>query len=428
MRSHLTTLLLALFAVFGVLYARAVPLGEAPDEPAHVAYIDHLVATHHLPALPGAFDHTNYESFQPPLAYLVSAIGVAAFHGAPLAVPWVPNPCFDQRREASRAFAPVAAEAGASLFRLRLAHLGWGLLGAFLVLKIAQALGADWRRMAIGAAPFVLAPQLLFVAATVNNDGPLMAISTAALYGLTLLLLADQPSAGLAVAAGVAGGAAALCKPSGVVLAVAVGAAALALMRRRQFRALLSLILAYGAVFAGALALNVVRFGSLTTTLPPGQPATLGQLLGSPHWLGGIWISSWAKFGWLDVRLPWPAYFLFLAPTALAGVGILAGSGRRAGGDVDVLWMLRATVGFNLALAVFYNLTVDRQAQGRYLFPSIAASAALAVCGAERLRWRDPWLATAAITSLGLVAVAALAGWFTLLAAYAPGLPPCPGR
>ncbi|MEA2693699.1 MAG: hypothetical protein QOJ16_3086, partial [Acidobacteriota bacterium] len=73
-------LLLALLSLaLGAGYAGVIPLGEAPDEPAHLAYVNRVVATGALPPL--SYRGLDYESYQPPLDYLVSAGLLRLAHG-----------------------------------------------------------------------------------------------------------------------------------------------------------------------------------------------------------------------------------------------------------------------------------------------------------------------------------------------------------
>ncbi|HSK80764.1 MAG TPA: hypothetical protein VLQ45_30195, partial [Thermoanaerobaculia bacterium] len=76
---------LPLFVLLGAVYARVIPVGEAPDEPAHLAYIDHIVGEGSLPPIGLDRSPYAYESFQPPLDYLVSALLLRGLHGGPAA-------------------------------------------------------------------------------------------------------------------------------------------------------------------------------------------------------------------------------------------------------------------------------------------------------------------------------------------------------
>jgi Predicted membrane protein (DUF2142) len=388
--------LLLVFAVLGAGYALAVPPGEAPDEPAHVFYVDSLVRAHALPPRPASFDRENYEFFQPPLDYAVSALWVRWVEGGPLGLRFTPDPAFSFKRPGSRMFVPgkgAAAAAGErALRRLRLARLAWGLVAAWFVYLTALYVAEQREReaaeppalAALAAAPFILAPQVLFVAATVNGDGALAALAAVCLYCLARCAGDDEPAPRLAAGAGLAAALALFAKVSGLVLVPAVAYAVVQLLRRGRRRAAAWLAGVQALGLAGAAALALHRFGALAAPIPAGRPS-LRQILLSPHWAGSLWLSFWAKFGWLNTPLPWGLYLLFVPASCLALAGFLrtpeglSGVGRRA------LAVLRVAALSNLAAALAYMAAVDWQVQGRYLLPSLAAFAGLAAAGLGHL-------------------------------------------
>ena len=160
----LGALLLLVFALLAAAYALAVPPGEAPDEPAHLFYIDTIVRAHALPAGPPVFDGDNYEFFQPPLDYAVSALWAGLVHGSPLGLRFTPNPAFSFRQRGSRMFlpgaVPAASAAARALLELRLTRLAWGLAMAWFIYLTALYFAAgDAVRAALAAAPLIFAPQ-----------------------------------------------------------------------------------------------------------------------------------------------------------------------------------------------------------------------------------------------------------------------------
>ncbi|HSF44102.1 MAG TPA: hypothetical protein VLT87_30220, partial [Thermoanaerobaculia bacterium] len=146
-----------LFLLLGAAYASVVPPGEAPDEPAHLAYIDHIVEKGSLPPARPNRDLTGYESYQPPLDYLVSAGLLRMLHGGPVEYPFVANPDFDFHASGSRAFLaqPEAEGQARALRRLRMARLFWGMLTLWLTFQVANILvDREWAIAAV--APFCL--------------------------------------------------------------------------------------------------------------------------------------------------------------------------------------------------------------------------------------------------------------------------------
>jgi hypothetical protein len=422
--------LLAAFAALGAWYAFVVPPGEAPDEPAHLAYINTLIQTHALPIRPQSFNVDNYEFFQPPLDYVASAFWLSIFHSGPLTVPFSPDPHFSFHQAGSRAFLPITAPAALpairTLLALRLARLPWGVATTFFVYLTALFfVDGDPVRAALSAAPFIFAPQFLFVSATVNSDAALATLGAISLYCLVRCLGEAHPSGRFAAAAGIAAALALFAKASGLLLAPPLGLTALCLLRRRQIRPAAVLLGAYAAGLVSAAALALLRFGSLLAPIPAGR-ASVRQLLLSPHWAGSLWVSFWAKFGWLNTCLPWPLYLLFLPPTCLVLMGLFRTPRSWPPPKRLALAVMRTAALSNLAFVLAYLAMVDWQAQGRYLFPSLAAFAALSAAGLSSLpesalaRWRHPLGLTA---SLAVGVALAATGALEIQRAYKVGRP-----
>lgn len=70
-RSILRAAALSAFLLLGGIYAFVFPLGHAPDEPAHFAYVLFIAQNGRLPHFYD--DNVGYESYQAPLYYTLSA-------------------------------------------------------------------------------------------------------------------------------------------------------------------------------------------------------------------------------------------------------------------------------------------------------------------------------------------------------------------
>jgi 4-amino-4-deoxy-L-arabinose transferase-like glycosyltransferase len=416
------------FVGLGVVYAYVAPIGEAPDEAAHLAYVDHLAATGDLPPLPEAEGDLGYESYQPPLDYAVSAALLRLAHGGPVSYPFVPDPRLDFHRAGSRAFV-VQESAGAlgaarAIRRLRVLRLAWGVSTVLLIAALASSLapGRPWHSL-LAASFFAFSPQFLFVSATVNNDAALAACSAAALYGLVRLADEERGSSHQWTwGAGVCAGLALWAKASGIVLLPACLLVGWWLRQRGRLADALWMLGPLSILYALWFALSAARFGALLPPSPTGAGAahgsTLVELL-NPRWLASLWLSSWAKFGWLNLKLPRPAYLFFLVPSALVALGALAAAGGRlARPRRRQAALLVLTAATNVALVALFMVLVDWQHQGRFLFPSLGAFAGLAAVGlgqvlpageAELRTWLR-WLPPAAVA-----AVLATAGWAALV-------------
>lgn len=390
-------------ALLAIAFAWVVPLGESPDELAHLRYSQEL-ATGRLPP-PWKGEADTYEAHQPPFGYLLPALVLAASGGVELAP--TANPRFDFHAPGSRAFLPPFAGPRDRLV-LRLARMTQALWAALTVWAGLTLAGGR-----PGALPFLLAPQLLFVCGAVNNDAALVALATCALLALSRFSsTGEHPiGAGLLVSAALftKGSALLLGVPVLVAAILAPGAPAarpapavpLAARWRPAPRTRLLAVAALG--FGAWIGLSLVRFGSFLPPAPTASHiATVRELVGEPRWLGTLFRSFWADFGWLNTPLPWPFYLWF----AVLSVAVALGLARsRAPGNLVLASALMANLGFVLA----YLLRIDMQPQGRYLLPSLGAIASF---GSAALPTRlQPLLTSFAV----FVALASLA---TVIVAY----------
>lgn len=148
--NRLLLLILVLSGLLSVAYARATPVGGAPDEGAHLNYVRVLATEGRLPALDTSKRRTsyadpNYEAHQPPLYY---ALSVPFYHVGKA----------------------VAGDTGAAQ-GARVVSILFGLAGVALVWAIVRELlphrPAMW---ALAAAIVAFLPMRLHVSSSVSND------------------------------------------------------------------------------------------------------------------------------------------------------------------------------------------------------------------------------------------------------------------
>ena len=389
-------------AVLAVAFAWVVPLGESPDELAHLRYAEALACRQAAGALEGRRRRLRGS----PASARIRAPRPGA-RRQPEVSRWrrwpTPGSTFDA--PGSRAFLPPFADARDRLV-LRLARSTQALWAALTV----------WAGLALcrgrrAALPFLLAPQLLFVCGAINNDAALIACASCAL----LLLVRFAATGEHAIGIGLLVTAALFTKGSALFLlvpvVVAAGIAPIAPLAQLPARprtgstsrftpsAVLLSVTAAGLAAWGAF--NLARFGSLLPPVPTASHvATLSELWTEPRWIGGLFRSFWAKFGMLNTPLPWPFYLWFAALSVAAVVGL-----RRQTGPERLV--LASALVANAGLVLVYQLTVDMQAQGRYLLPSLAAvaafgSAALPARLQPVLDWGAVFVALAAIATIAL--------------------------
>lgn len=409
--------ILALFIALHALYNWAIPLGEGPDEPGHLAYVLFLASEGRLPvqrASPQPSDVPG-EGHQPPLAYALATPAVAWLPVEQRAILLTANPRFvwaggDEPGAFMRGSRELWPWEGLTLaWHMARAVSGvWGAATVALVFLTARRLshGDPWLPP-LAAGLVALNPQLLFTTALATNDALLAALGATilwwcvrpaeapmrwalvagALFGLALLtkqsalllgplLLwggvrqsvqgrgaegrAEVGSAAPAASTRVSG----LTKPApgqAAIVTLVWGATALAVAGWWYWRNL--------SVYGDLFGLGAFQAEFATQPFDWGDPAAwagaLGQLFGS----------FWARFGWMSVAPPGWALWPYGLLCALASAGWLRQALRRRAMVLSTPWSGPALA---LAMALAWTLAFAATAglvawQGRMLFPAVSA-------------------------------------------------------
>ncbi len=438
---------LAIFLALGVANAFIFPLGQAPDEPAHVRYALFIAEHGRLPDFHA--DSAGYEAYQAPLYYtLCAAIGKLAMAGWPDEPAPVPDaleapderilarlPDYEVVRDGQHELAldalrqahshTVAERRAWQAMRLFTVLLGG--LGIFLAWRIAFLVfpGRGWIAATIGA--FMAAqPMYVHISASVGNDPP-ATVAVGLVLLMALLVLRHGPTLRRSALLGLALGIGALTKASALaVLPVALLAVIWAAGRRHDpepgatyltdwarrvwaidwAKALRCIGAALGvaAVVAGWwYARNIILYGS-ASPFPANveKQVPWGVYLLRPDMLLGMlgialpmtFRNFWAGFAWTNIAAPAWIYWLLLAIVlpALPGLVLLVVDAKRDRlgwtlPQVRGVWLLILAKAL-LGLAVlWYILTIDLGggSQGRYMFPVLGAMALLWAIGVGRL-------------------------------------------
>ncbi len=434
-----------LFLVFTSLYSLAVPLWEAPDEPAHYLRVRRLAEPGFSPpqypeplriVWSERYLYSFYQNAQPPLYYLAAAAVLKGIHRIadppPPEVLFPPvRPDFGNRK--SLFLRPPAGlrerlSAAYSVFGLRVFSWLLGALTVFLIYRIGRVVAPGEPAVALGAGGFAAClPQFNYISGAIGND------PAAALLGAgTLLYLAGRAGKERTVGARYYLG-------LGCLLA-------LGLLTKFNLVFLLPTALIFiflkardpGRSIGGwaALALTaapLVLLGLAAVLLIPGEVSHQARILFfrffrvTPELLTGVRIrymistvyrSFFALFGWMSLPVSGWLYLAWGLPAAAA----LAGWIRRPDGESFRLEeslrrpaLLLAAAAVILFLGVVKNNLLVPQSQGRFLFPALGAIAVLFSAGYCRLfpaRYRLPavWALLTVLASLNLVAFFQLLG------------------
>jgi 4-amino-4-deoxy-L-arabinose transferase-like glycosyltransferase len=424
--------LLAATLLIGVTWALVVPPFQAPDEPAHVAYVQSIAERH---ALPGTVGRSSYSTEQQLGAVADNSDQTAA---VPATKPTWSKDAYERwHRRAAQLGASDRDDGGGpnfassnpplyytlSVIPYKLAG-GGDLFARITAMRIGSvvflliSVAATWllagevfgpRRdlqLAAAAVPALL-PMLDFISASVSPDSLLYALWSVALWlgarvlrgrGGAIELIALIAVAGMAVATKATSYA--LVVPVAFVLGVSLWR----LRHRRRLVIGLALAgLAAGVLTAGAWFVVAQRSdrpaaAQLTDALAApagGSPAGLASYLWQfylprlpfqtpfagnkfPPPVYEIWIKySWGAFGWLETVWPKPVYWVLGLIAAAIGLVALREVIRRWATIDRTLLGFFAIAALALLAGLHWNeykLATEHGVlvnQGRYLFPLI---------------------------------------------------------
>lgn len=454
----------AVFCLLGLVYSVVIPLFEAPDEVWHFFFINEMATTGRMPVQPTEGQNVWLrESGQPPLYHLLAAalaapLDTSAFPDFVRFNPDHPFVTNYSQSEAPNLFIHTRVEAfpwtGAVLavHLARLLSVAFGaltLVGVWLVVREIVPEAPELALLATAVAAFN--PAFIYIASVVNNDTAVAATSTWVLW-LAIRLAKGKTTWKSELGLGVLLGLAFLSKLSALAL---LGVIALALglrfwnnfsknkqksvfIRKQSVIANLRPIFVSGVIIVGTAVL-ISGWWYLRNWRLYGDP------LGWSVWLGNIGtekatllalipqfqevaISYWEP---IDGLLPHTVFVALglLWLVALVGwlriVGQLGRDGHVPGTiQLDKAALLLTAVWFLLLYAslIRYMLILPA-AEGRLLYPGIAAISALLVIGlaASQLPLTNHRLPMTFLV-LGLFILSAATPIFAIRPYYPPSL------
>lgn len=372
--------------VLGLAWAVRTQPFNAPDEPSHVNAVIQVIHTGKPPIAIFSFDDdpkgklvspefdrrlaracqaagqrdplrlSAYESFQPPLYYLI----VAAIAG------------------------PIADDPGEILMIGRLVSVLFGALTVLGIWLAVRRFAPDDPFLAIATVVTIaLIPQFSFNSATAGNDSTINALFALS-FASWFRSLRDPSDDRWMIRSGILAGLAILAKLS--ASALLPGLAMLALVRstrpgdrwigaklRMAAGSLASIAIVSGWWFVR----NAWLLGDPLASREAARyyrsrfvPFSIDSWEGLGVLLETTWQSFWGRFGWMDRPLPGPCYsWTFAIVAVLIALSIARRPWRSS--IERTAWLLMSVV-FVFVVMIFLqiNLTIGFQAQGRYLFPA----------------------------------------------------------
>jgi hypothetical protein len=383
--------LIALYLASAYGFAIVTPYGEAPDEFGHLLYVEHIVNYGKLPDVtPNPY---TYESFQPPLYYMIGAFAVVVgrtLTGESLSAPLAPFVLARPDRVPGVDLAVLLHPPEdrwpltAYLLRIYSILLGLGLI----VLTYATArVIVPWP--APGTVPLLvtafaaLIPQANFIRASISNENMADLVGALIIWLLELHLM--RPYSDKRVFwIGVAFGLALVSKLS--VLPLILPALWVLWVRsergRRVFLRDLAIVGGLAALMGGWLYIykwvvygDPLAYGAWQVMMPPDGVFSLGDLFWFQEpFREMLWNSFWGVYGWQQVFMPEWIYTAFLIGTLLAVIGGVYLVVRHAlsWGQKGSAFVLLLTVALLYAFIV-QSSTYLVSWQGREMYPALSS-------------------------------------------------------
>jgi 4-amino-4-deoxy-L-arabinose transferase-like glycosyltransferase len=377
---------LVVYLVTSIAYNLAVPVGEAPDEPDHIGYVEILMRTGELPTIPRGSSRYSYEAEQPPLYYF--------FQFAWMRLIW-PNDDLKPNLRVNPSFSfasdavpnaylhdyPPAQAVPVHLMRLLSTLFGLlALVFVWLAARTAWPEDAGGAVVAVGLAAFV--PGFTFAAGTVSNDSLAAAFGAAITLALVYFLRRGV-NMRAAILAGLAMGLGILSKRSLLVMLPLVALVPLvspSVSRRTKWVGIGVILLLSVALGVWPFISNIVEHGDPFATDVTMQAKSeisfpLEKVPGfwlSPAYMMTLFNSFWGSFGLRNIDLPTWFYTIYYV---LCGVA-LVGLARRLGSmSTTERWigLMLVVVLLLVNAGVAYQNTQFWAVQGRLLLPGMAA-------------------------------------------------------
>lgn len=391
LRSRGLWLIVFAFLILATAWNFIIPPYEAPDEPAHVQFVQFIARYHRLPDLRSELAEAGIESPQAPLYYLLSGAALALarnpeLHSNPPVNPQYAMPATETG--ANRFLPSHESEWGIHLIRAVSAMLG--IVTILFTFALAFALTNQEEVALLAASATAFLPQFTFIAGAANNDNLAAALGAVSIFGIVRVIQIANPRNRDYLLLGLVLGLSLLAKSSLLVL---LPIAALALVARggQSMNTLLksSALVAAGTAIACGwyFARNLIMYGDVTYVQAWSELLPEQVPLRGPGWQYFVnafpqifFRSYFGVFGWLNIFLP-ALFYIALMILVLAS----------AGGLWKMIWDRRFPSPWHWSIVVLFvvltmisvlvwNLTYIAP-QGRLLFGAISAVSAMLALG-----------------------------------------------
>jgi len=393
-------MMIAVFVIVAVMYARATPFFEAPDEAAHFLYVHNLLETGELPTLfesrDAIFASQATQRHHPPLYYMAGALLVAwterddvdaYLNVNPLAA--IGNVTDNNQNVYLHNWRSPGGDTARAIWMLRLFSIA---LTAGMLWMIYRIGALAFGRRKVGLLAMLLAvsvPTFVFIGASINNDNLVTFFYTAGILWTVQVWNKGEITRRDIVLISLILPGVALSKTNGLTLyGLVYGGLVLGALRGKVgWRGVIGAIVVSGIasvllagwwywrnvdLYGDPFAVEIMR-GIWGRGLPPRGWEQISSEAES------VWLSFWMILGQFNVRGPGWVYDYVAVITALgaAGIGVYVWRRRQ---QWDVIVLLVTAMGLVIAALVIATQEV-KVSQGRILFPMIGAFAPLLAVG-----------------------------------------------
>ncbi len=404
--------ILLYFSIFALLFVFLVPPGEAPDEPAHVAYADFVAKNLELPYQYEA-ETRRPEGHQPPLYYMVcAAFNRILNSNNVIQMQLVQNPRQSYKDGRFQQDVPVylhflqpfsklaipmftSEEDKINFYFLRLFSVVLGILNTWFILKLSELLFGDRRWRYFPALFVATLPQYIFMFAVINNDAMANFVSTVAVY-LSFRIWFHPDESRNFLLLGMVLGLGLLTKKTVMVTLPPVLLVLAGVTLRRGSRVEKERVVMY-SIYAFTIALaisgwyfvrNELLYGDVLASdmekrfiMARDAPLLMWSSLVS--FVTEAFASFVGEFGWNHVRLPESLYLTYAAVLIIGMTGFCIRLYMIGKNGIELILLaafcLSAVVGF-----LYTNITFPHS-HGRLLFPVISAFAVQLAVGFRQI-------------------------------------------
>jgi len=363
--------IIALAFLLRLAFVFAVPEWWAPDEYPHYYYVEKILVDRQFPVSTSEFP--LYESYQPPLYYMISAFILKIAGAGPLE--------FD-----SKSFVTPVRSHSINIIILRLFSVLSGMGTLYFAYLFAQKIFKDKKKLFIGTFAFIaFLPSFVSNSVSITND------SLANLIGaiLVVMLLNKRTFKG-DIIFGVLLGLGILTKPNLLVFyPIIIIFLILKFSGTREFLFSLAIIFGISLIIGFPYFLrNYREYGSIIA-INPGVPVTSSffedGMLNIYRIIRNSFWSFWAAFGrTYEFKLNKFIYLFYFFPlTVLSFAGVIKNI-RKKHEDSDttgtIFWILAVLI--FIGSSFFYSLLYEVNCSwGKYFFPVLLAVGILFIKG-----------------------------------------------